>query len=144
MDKCELKGLPNTEYTQYYQQFYGMVKSFAEAEGMSLEEFLSKKGGYYPSYGLWYGMSTVDLRGVADDYARSNIVNDLLVYSIVRAENVKLSGEEWDKAVSEFEKEMGLTWAQIVSRTSETEAIISVIMIRISHLIVANVTVTND
>lgn len=144
MDKCELKGVPNTEYTQYYQQFYGMVQSLAEENGLTLEEFISKKGGYYSSYGLWHGMTTLDLRGVADDYARSNVVNDLLVYSIMRAENMKLSGEEWDGAVAEFEKEMGLTYAQIVLRTSETEAIISVIMIRIADVIVSNVTVTND
>ncbi len=144
MDKCELKGLPNAEFTQYYQQFYGMVQGFAEENGMPLEEFISKKGGYYSSYGLWRGMSTNDLRSVADDYARSNVVNDLLVYSIMRAENMKLSGEEWNKAVSDFEKEMGLTWAQIVSRTTENQAIISVIMIRVSQVIAANVTVTND
>ena len=144
MDKCTLKAYPNTEYTQYYQQYYAMVEGLAEDSGMSLEEFISQKGGYYSSYGLWRGMTTADLRGVASDYAKSNLVNDLLTYSIIRAEGIKISGAEWDAAVSVFEKEMGLSYAQIVSRTSETEAIISVLMIRISQVIKANVTVTND
>lgn len=144
MGKCVIKGYPNVEYTQYYQYFYGMIESEAKAQGMSLADFIYQKGSYYSSYGLWSGMSVNDLRSLAENYAKSNVVNDLLTYGIMRKEKIKLRGKEWNDAVAVFEREYGASFDEIVQKVGETEAVISVLMIRISQIINGYVTVTND
>jgi hypothetical protein len=135
MSKCTLKGYPDKEYTEYYQYFMGFFTDLAEAENMTLADFLKEKGGYYRSYGLWRGMTEAQLREVATNYAKSNLINDLLTYSIMRLENIKTEGAEWDAAVAVLEREHGMTYAKIVKDSGQTAAIISVLNIRISNIL---------
>ncbi len=141
MSKCTLKGYPNKEYTEYYQYFYGYFETIAESEDMKFEDFLKEKGGYYRSYGLFRGMTVAQFRDLADSYAKSNLVNDLLTYSIMRAEDIKLEGAEWDTAVAIFEREQGTSFDAIAKEAGENAAIISVLTVRISQVINSYVTV---
>jgi trigger factor len=143
MSKCTLKGYPNKEYTEYYQYFIGYFYDLAEAENMTIADFLKEKGGYYRSYGLWRGMTEAQLRDVATSYAKSNLINDLLTYSIMRLENIKTEGAEWDAAVAVLEREYGMTYAKIVKDSGQTAAIISVLNIRISNVLTGYATVVD-
>ena len=69
--QCRLKGYPNKEYTEYYQYFYGYFEAVAESYGMSFEDFLKKRGGYYSAYGLWTGMTKDQFRQLASSNAES-------------------------------------------------------------------------
>ncbi len=143
MGKCTLKGYPDKEYTEYYQYYVGFFTDMAKEYGMTLTEFLALYGNYYSNYGLWKGMTEAQFRGVADNYAKSNLVNDLLTYSIMRAENIKIEGAEWDAAVKILENEHGNTFAQIAQASGETEAIISVLTIRISNILYGYATIVD-
>ncbi len=142
MNGCVLKGYP-TEYTQYYSYFTSLFEQMAQNEGMAFSDWLYQHGGEYMDSGLWYRMTESDFRQVAQDYAKSNLINDLLTYSIMRAENIQLSGAEWDAAVKELEAEMDSTYVQIVENMGENSAIISVLTIRISDILKQNITITN-
>lgn len=143
MGKCTLKGYPDKEYTEYYQYYVGFFIDEANAYGMSLTEFLALYGNYYSSYGLWRGMTEDQFRTVADNYAKSNLVNDLLTYSIMRAENIKTEGQEWEAAVKVLEAEQGRTFAEISESSGDTAAIISVLTIRISNILYGYVTIVD-
>ena len=143
MGECTLKGYPEKEYTEYYQYYVGFFTEAAQEYGMTITEYLALYGNYYTNYGLWKGMSETQFRNVADNYAKSNLVNDLLTYSIMRAENIKTKGEEWDRAVATLEREQGQGYEDIVESAGETAAIISVLTIRISNILYGYVTVVD-
>ncbi len=142
MSKCVLKGYPTKEYTEYYSYFEGYFKDLAAENGMTLVQFLQVYGDNFKSYGLKKGMSEEEFRRVNENYAKSNLVNDLLTYSIMRAEKIKTEGAKWDKAVKVFENEKGKSYKEIVEESGETAAIISVLMIRISNILCGYVTIT--
>ena len=138
MAQCSLKGYP-AEYTEYYQYFKQYFMGLADQSGCSLEEFVSSQGGYYSAFGLFSGMSLSDFEAVASDYARSNTVNDLLTYSILRAENVTIDGERCKEAKKVFEKESGATFEEIAASAGEEAAIISVLNVILSEIVRAGV-----
>lgn len=135
MEKCTLKGYP-TEYTEYYQAYYQYCVDYyteaAQGYGMTLTEYLAVNGA-----------SISDIREVADNYAKSNTINDLLTYSIMKAENIALEGEEWDNAVRVFENEQGMTYAEMVKKSGKTAVTISVLTVRISEILYGYVTVVD-
>jgi len=108
MQQCTLKTLPDKEYTEYYQYFVGWFNSAAEEYNMPLENFLKIYGSYYSNYGVYSGMPMTEFYKLAENYAESNVVNDLLTYSLMRAEGIQLEGEEFEAAkailVSENQK----------------------------------------
>lgn len=139
MAQCTLKGYPN-EYTEYYQYFKQYFTGLASQNGASLEEFIYYQGGNYAAYGLFSQMSLSDFERVASDYARSNTVNDLLTYSILRAENITLDGERFTQAKAVFEKESGASFEEISEKAGQEAAIISVLNIILSEIITSHVT----
>ena len=142
--KCVIKSYPS-EYTEYYQYLKGTIQQKAEDAGYSLADFISKFGDAYGQYGLFSGMTLIDLEDVCTNYARSNLVNDLLTYSIVRAEGIKTEGAEFEAAKVLLTKDLGgISYEAVVASQGETEAIISVLSIRLCRVINSYVTVTNE
>jgi len=134
MTKCVIKSYP-TEYTEYYQYFKGNFQLLAEQSGLSFAEFISAKGDEYAEFGLYSGMNQMDFEEVATNYAKSNLVNDLLTYSIVRAEGIKTEGAEFDEAVKLVEREQGMTYEALVLSKGESAAIITVLSVRLCQVI---------
>ena len=142
--KCVIKGYPDVEYAEYYQYLKGYFQTLAESEGMTFADFISKYGGSYSEYGLFSGMTVLDFENVATNYAKSNLVNDLLTYSIIRKEGIKTEGEEFEAAKATLEKELMLPYSEIVKTSGKTEALISVLSVRLCEVINGYVTVTNE
>ena len=139
MNDCKLKQYPNAEYTEYYQYFKSYFTSYAENYDMTLYEFISYYGDNFRQAGLFSGMTPAQFETVAQDYAKSQVVNDLLLYSIMRAENIQLEGAEWEAAVRQLETEVGKTYDELVSYyQDETVVIISVITIRVKNIITSS------
>jgi len=134
MTKCVIKSYP-TEYTEYYQDFKGNFQLLAEQNGLSFAEFISTNGDKYAEFGLYSGMNQMDFEEVATNYAKSNLVNDLLTYSIVRAEGIKTEGAEFDEAVKLVEREQGMTYEALVLSKGESAAIITVLSVRLCQVI---------
>lgn len=143
LSRCELKETQPEEYTEYYQSFVSMFNACAEAEKMSLEDFVSQYGGYYTSYGLRAGMSLSEFYYVAKNYADSNTANDLLLYSIIRKEGLKTEGEEYDSALAELlTRYPGYSVAELEDEYGKTVVITSVMNIQVLSLLASLVTVT--
>ena len=143
LTKCVIKGYPQ-EYTDYYQRFKQYFQGLAEENGLSFADFLSRHGEAYSEYGLFSGMTVIDFEEVATNFAKSNLVNDLLTYSIVRAEGIETSGAEFEAAAKQLEKEKGMTYAELTAITGETDVIISVLNIRLCDVINGYVKVENN
>lgn len=141
ISKCEIKKYPDKEYTEYYQYFSSNFRDLAKENGMEFASFISEYGGEFSAYGLFKGMTVADFENVATNYAKSNLVNDLLTYSIIRLENIQTSGAEYDAALKNLEKERGMTYDQLVEQTDEKTVIISVLNIRLSEVLNSYVTV---
>lgn len=134
MSQCTIKSYPQ-EYTEYYQYFTGYFTSLAKEANCTLAEFVALYGDSYSGYGLYNGMSIYEFEALATNYARSNLVNDLLTYSILRLENVKTEGEEFDAAVKKLERESGMSYEEMVAQNGENAVIISVLNIRLGEII---------
>jgi FKBP-type peptidyl-prolyl cis-trans isomerase (trigger factor) len=145
MSESVIKSYPEAEYVEYYQYFKSVFTDQAEYEGLTLQEFLDRYGDYYYEAGIYSGMTVAQFENVAQDYARSQVVNDLVLYSIMRKENIKLEGKEWEAAIRQLELETGSTYEQLVERyEDETVIIISVLSIRAKDIITAGVTVVDN
>ena len=144
MSGCTVKQYPNTEYTEYYQYFKTTFTGYAEEEGLTLQEFLNRYGDYFNEAGIFSGMTTAQFETVAQDYAKSQVVNDLLLYSIMRAEDIKLSGDEWEAAKAQLERETGATYDQLLEyyKGDENILIISVLNVRVKNIITASAQIT--
>ena len=139
---CQIKKYPD-EYTEYYTYFKSYFQSLATDMGISIEQFLATYGNQYSAYGLYSGMTPMEFEALATNYAKSNLVNDLLTYSIMRAEDIKTEGAEYEEAARQLEKEYGTTYAKLVETYGEREVIISIINIRISRIIVDSIIFEN-
>lgn len=143
LTKCVIKGYPQ-EYTDYYQRFKQHFEGLAKDKGLTFAEFISQHGGEYADYGLFSGMTVIDFEEVATNYSKSNLVNDLLTYSIIRAEGIETSGAEYEAALKQLEKETGRTYAQLVEASGENDVIISVLNIRLCDVINGYVKIENN
>lgn len=145
MSKCVIKQYPNTEYTEYYQYFKTTFTTYADKEGMTLQEFINTYGNYFKEAGISSGMTVAQFEVVAQDYAKSQVVNDLLLYSIMRAENIQLEGEEWEAAIAQLELETGATYETLVEYYgNETVAIISTLTVRVKNIIVSSAQIVDN
>lgn len=72
----------DVEYYQYYAEYYGMT----------YEQMLE-----------YVGMTDSMLR----ERAESNVMKDITVYSVIKAENISLSDEEYDKRLDEMSESTG-------------------------------------
>ena len=139
MSKCEVKQYPNTEYTEYYQYCKTTFTGYADQENMTLQEFLDEYGDYFYEAGIYSGMTVTEFEAVAQDYAKSQVVNDLLLYSIMRAEDIKTEGQEWEAAKAQLEVETGATYEELLDYyKDETVLIISVLNVRVKNIITAS------
>ena len=136
-------SIPQQEYSDYYQYFKGTFNSFAQDAGLTLQGFLNMYGDYYSDAGIYSGMTTEEFELVAQDYAESQVTNDLLLYSIMRAENIQISGKEWESAKAQLKLETGYTYQELVEKyDGQTTAIITVLTIRVKNIITANTQIT--
>ena len=141
MQKCTLKTLPDKEYTEYYQYFVGWFNSAAEEYSMTLEKFLEIYGSYYSSYGIYSGMPLTEFYKLAENYAESNVVNDLLTYSLMRAEGIKLEGEEFEAAKAILVVDNGKPYETLVSEYGITTVSISLVNIILAKRLASYTTI---
>ena len=134
MGKCQIKSYPD-EYTEYYQSFVQYFTELAQANGQELNQYISENGSLHYDKGLFEGMTRAQFEAVATDYAKSNLVNDLLTYSIIRAEGVEVGDAGYQAALQRLEKEYGMTYGELVSAKGETAVIISILNIRVSEIV---------
>lgn len=100
-------ALPEDLVDAYYQQDVDYYKMYATYYGMSYEDFLEKVVG------------TTD----EDIYkaARETVKNEILVYAIMKAENVTVSEDEYRQMLDEWIEESGYTEEDILESYPKEE-----------------------
>ena len=81
---------------------------------------------YYSAYASMYGITyedILDMIGMTDDdvynRAHDNVLTDMIVYSIVKAENYTITEEEYDELLAEFSESSGYSKEDILSAYSK-------------------------
>ncbi len=140
LERCELKERPEKEYTEYYQGFITYFSSYSQQYGMALDSFLAAYGDYFSRYGLFSGITVNEFYTVAENYAVSNTVNDLLLYSLVRHFDLKTEGEEFEEAKAILLTDGG-SYEALVEEYGSTAVITSIMNIQVLNRLTEYVTV---
>ena len=141
LQQCKIKAYPD-EYTEYYQQFVDFFTAQASDYSVTLEDFLQNYGNYFVNYGIYGGMTTAEFYRVAENYAESNLVNDLLMYSLLRAEGIEVGGDEYKTATARLETEYGMSYDELVTNYETNSVIISILNIALANRLVGYVQVS--
>jgi trigger factor len=140
VQQCKIKAYPD-EYTEYYQSYVNYFTDIASRYSVSFEDFLQTYASYYSNYGLYSGMTTAQFYMVAENYAESNLVNDLLMYSLLRAEGITVGGEAFEVAKDRLELEYGVSYEELKETYESTSVIISVLNIALANRLCEYVTI---
>lgn len=81
---------------------------------------------YYSSYAMMYGMSYEDILkmiGMTDDdvynRAHDNVLTDMIVYSVIKAENFSITDAEYDELLTELAESSGYSKDKILETYTE-------------------------
>ena len=88
---------PKDEMEQYRAEYVSQMITLAAQSGMQLDEYLSTN----------YKMTVDDFNLEAENYAKSSVASDLILFSIARAEGIdkKLTQKDYDKYLEKISAE---------------------------------------
>ncbi len=96
---CEFHSLPETELNTYVESIKSQYTAYAEAQSMELEEFITTY------LNTTYETFEAQAKAAAEAYVKQ----DLIIYSIVHAEKMKLTDKDYDEGIAELAEEYGTT-----------------------------------
>ena len=97
---------PEAEYDKYYAELLSIDES-AEQLGMTRDAYISAGKDIFEPFGITPGISDSELASLSDEYARSTVKNDMILYFLARELNVPDSGSEYRKVKKAILKENG-------------------------------------
>lgn len=100
LEGSEIKKYPNSQVKKYYEKNHKYYEDMAEAYGYSDFE------AYVEDY---YGCSEKEFEENLREYAKSEVANEMLVYSIAREENLEITEEEYEQLLEETLTKEGFT-----------------------------------
>lgn len=104
LDSAEVKELPNDQVMYYYTSQRSMYEAYAAQYGMTYDELLTQLGG-----------TDAELM----EYVKYQVEEELVFYSIVKAENVEVTDEDYANGVIEYAAAEGLSESALVERYGE-------------------------
>ncbi len=96
---CEFHSVPETEVNTYIESMTSQYTAYAESESMELEEFVT----------TYLGTTYETFEAQIKAYAEAYVKQDLIIYSIVHVENLKLTDKEYDEGIAELAESYGTT-----------------------------------
>lgn len=97
IESSTLISYPKENVKTYYNKMIKSYENYARSKGYTLEEYLSASNG-----------GTVeDLLKQAAEYAKSQVRQEMIMYSIARAENISFSDDEYKNKVADYAKKSG-------------------------------------
>lgn len=97
VDNAELKDTPQELYDQYVANYKSYYQQYADAYGVSLEDFLSQ----------YVQESEDDFNKEAEDYAQQATKNALVVCAIAKAEGYEVTDDIYNEKVAEYAEANG-------------------------------------
>ena len=143
-EKSVLKARPEKEYGEYYNGFVDVLKSYAKNNGKTLEEYVTTEGQNFPSMGLYEGITMDEFYRLAEEYADNNLKNDLILYSLIRAEGLQTSGGLYDAAQRELLLSYGIGYTidSLYEQYGKEQTITSIMDIQVRKRVIKYVTKT--
>lgn len=92
MKNMEVTSYPQDEIDKYYNEMMDYYETFAEDNDMSLEDLMQ----------MYYNTDVESLKEEASVYAEDSVRNNLVIYSIAKAENISLTDEEYSKGLATY------------------------------------------
>lgn len=95
---------------EYNEMYSSIIKGFTDTAAtakLTLEEYVSKYGEYNSEYGLYKGISLDNFYEAINSYCELSIKEDLVLYWILRKENITESSPIYAKMLEAFTKEHG-------------------------------------
>ncbi len=97
MEGASVVKYPQSEIKRYTKEMQEYYEEYATSYGYELEEFLKSAYGY--------SMETFETK--KKEYAEEQVKNNLVLYSIARAENITVSEEEYKAGLQRYFEMMG-------------------------------------
>lgn len=89
---CEFHGVPETEVNTYRDTIINQYTAYAESNSMELEEFVTTY------LGTDYDTFEAQVKAISE----SQVKQELIIYSIVHAEKLRLTDKEYDEGIAEL------------------------------------------
>jgi trigger factor len=105
-DSIEIVELPTDLIDEYYQFDMKYYETYAKYYGVTLETMLQ-----------YVGMTEESVY----EEAKNNVLTDMMVYSVIKAENIVIDDEEYDKLLAEFLEESGCKKEELESQYSKDD-----------------------
>lgn len=100
MDRCKVIAYPEQSVEDYYQMLYSYVEEYAAYAGYEdIAAFMKEE----------LGLTEEDMR----EDARLSVAEDLIVFSIIKAEKLKTSDEEYAEMAAGYAEQEGMTLAEM-------------------------------
>lgn len=90
-ESSEITSFPQAEIERYVQDFVGYYTEEAAYYGLTIDEYVVE-----------VGITMDEFYSTANDYAENSVASDLIMYSIVKAENIEISDDEYEPLLQEY------------------------------------------
>jgi len=97
METAEIIGYPEGEVEARKQENIDFYTDYAEKSGIDINQFIES----------YFGMSEADFQEYMDGYAKTIVEQEMVMYSIAKAENISISDKEYKDLVTLAIKEQG-------------------------------------
>ncbi len=144
LDSSVLKARPEKEFNDYYNSFLDVFKTYAKSNNKTLEEYVTTDGKNHPSMGLYDGITMDKFYELASNYADDNVKNDLILFSLVRAENLQTSGSLYEAAQRQLLLSYGIGYTidSLIKKHGKDQIVTSIMDIQVRNRILTYVTKT--
>jgi len=122
MDKSEIKEYPNDQVMYYYTSERSYLEEYAANYGLTYEAILASAN-----------MTDEDVRA----YAESRVKEDLVFYSIIKAEGLEISDEEYAAGLTKYATGQGVSEEELVTEFGEAYIKECLLYDEVSELILA-------
>ncbi len=105
MENAEVISLPEKSVEAAYWMNRANYEVYAAQYGKSYEEFLVQ----------YVGTTDAEVKALAEDY----IKEDIVIYSVVKAEGIELTDEEFSEGIKKYEEQYGMTAEELIEEFSK-------------------------
>ncbi len=127
-NNTNVKKYPDREYQERYDAMVGSAEAYAKTAGANFPDYVEAV----------YGMTEDEFYSYADEQAKILVKDDMIKYSIARAENVTISDEEYEIGVRELAARYDFDTAADFENTYDKAEIREILLFEKVHELVAD------
>lgn len=128
LENTEVIKYPEKEMEQITGQLIAEVEAYTKAVGMTFTDYTQ----------IRYGMTEEEFRANVADMAKDQMKQDMIVYAIARAENLKITDAQYQEYAEMYMTQMGFSTVEELEKRYTKEAICEGILGDLAKECVAN------